>query len=336
MPLLPVPTTSQSPTYVPGYVMVQTPYGIVPVPTNTGSPGVPPKDQGGNPNTDSGGGNNPPPPPPPPNTDINKPQSYEFASAIGRMINRNLEPYGQGPAYTLPYGNYGPQFPNLGTQIGSAMYTNVQPRQYTPNWMIDRLPQRLGYQTNGQLDPNSPYITGRKMGNYGQLFQKFGASPQGPFGITPGGDGQQGPFGGGAYQNLTSPFNPYPLNGYDPTTSLNVKSAPNPYLANQQGGTAYGGLGGLLQQRNLAAAAAPPPPGPNVTTKSVQAPGGAGSPGGGYDIQPGSVPGPGGVYIDPTDPNGVINLPQSTGQSSLQSIMSYLQSNPQLRGLLGF
>jgi hypothetical protein len=213
------------------------------------------------------------------------------------------------------------------------MYTNVQPRQYTPNWMIDRLPQRLGYQTNGQLDPNSPYITGRKMGNYGQLFQKFGAAPQGPFGITPGGDGQQGPFGGGAYQNLTQPFNPYPLNGYDPTTSLNVHSAPNPYLANQQGGTAYGGLGGLLQQRNLAAAAAPPPPPPN---KSLGVGGAPAPSGGGLDIQPGSVPGPGGVYIDPTDPNGVINLPQSAGQSSLQSIMSYLQSNPQLRGLLGF
>jgi hypothetical protein len=336
MPLLPVPTSSQSPTYVPGYVMVQTPYGIVPVPTSsTTSPGVTTKSEGDTtpsdnaPGNTGGGGGTTTTTTPPGNTD-----SYGFTSAIGRMINRNLEPYGQGPAYTLPYGNYGPQFPNLGTQIGSAMYTNVQPRQYTPNWMIDRLPQRLGYQTNGQLDPNSPYITGRKMGNYGQLFQKFGAAPQGPFGITPGGDGQQGPFGGGAYQNLTQPFNPYPLNGYDPTTSLNVHSAPNPYLANQQGGTAYGGLGGLLQQRNLAAAAAPPPPGPPVTTKSV---GGAPAPsGGGLDIQPGSVPGPGGVYIDPTDPNGVINLPQSAGQSSLQSIMSYLQSNPQLRGLLGF
>jgi hypothetical protein len=269
------------------------------------------------------------------------PQTYVFSSAIGNMINRNQGAY-QDPFYGMPYGLYGAQFPNLGTQIGAAMYSNVQPRQYTPNWTVDRMPPRLGMRDTGEADPFSPYITGRQMGNYGQLFSKFGAAPQGPFGITPTGGSQQGPFGGGAYQNLTQPFNPYPLYApYDPSKSLNVRTGYNPFLRNQAGTPSVGLTGaggsvytGLQPPPGSVAPSSAPPPG--VTTKSAG--GGAAPPpsGGGLDIQPGSVPGPGGVYIDPTDPNGVINLPQSAGQSSLQSIMSYLQSNPQLRGLLGF
>jgi hypothetical protein len=240
------------------------------------------------------------------------PQSYQFTNRIGAMLN---QPW-KDNAYTLPYGNYGPQFPNLGTHVGSAMYTNIQPRQMTPNWMIDRLPPRLGYQANGQPDPNSPYLTGRKMGNYGALFERFGAAPTNPQQQVPGQPnpyfGGAVPFGGGNYQNTTSPFNPYPLNGYDPSRSLNVQAGPNPFLQNQQGGMAWGAPGGGLSKQ---LAAAPPPPGPTNNPLGV----GGGTPpppaGGG---PPPSGGGGGPQYIDLPEGGGVINLTGGAGPPTWQ------------------
>jgi hypothetical protein len=302
MPLL--STTSQSPTYVPGYVMVQTPYGIVPVPSSSQQP-VPSKDES------SGQENTAPPPPPNTNTGTNtntntntgvNTDSLEFTNAIGRMINRNQAGY-DDPFYSMQYGGYGAQFPNLGTQIGAALYSNIQPRQYTPAWTVDRMPPRLGMQASGQPDPTSPYLTGaRRMGNYGQWFSKFDQ-------------------GGG----LNQPFNPFPLYApYDPSKSLNVRAGFNPFLRNQQGTPSVGmtGAGGSYGPGlQPPPGSSPPPAAPaGIPSKGLEV-GGMQPPMGGP--QPGTTPGPGGYETQPGS-DGVVHL------------LNYISQNPQLRGLLGF
>lgn len=251
-------------------------------------------------------------PPPPPNTDTGgggagsppgvNTDTYEFTNKLSEMLNRSY----QDPFYSMQYGGYGAQFPNLGAQIGAALYSNIQPRQYTPAWTVDRMPPRLGMQANGQPDPTSPYITGaRRMGNYGQWFSKF----------------DQG-------AGLNQPFNPFPLYApYDPSKSLNVRAGFNPFLRNQAGTPSVGmtGAGGSYGPGLQPPPGSQPPPAgtPNKSLGTGAPPVTvAGNPSG-LDIQPGTAPGPGGYITEPGS-DGVVHL------------LNYISQNPQLRGLLGF
>ena len=178
---------------------------VPPKDTGPGGPGGPPdvddNTNGGNTGGTGGTGTTP----------------YVQATDITRATTNNILRPWQDPQFLQSYGNYGPQFPNQSTQIGAAMYSNIQPQAYTPPWAVQNLPSRLS---------GPGYLNGGSVGNYGAMFgNRWGNGPR-------------------------EIGNPYPGNGYS-LQNMNVPPAElvdgpnyNPFLRNQNGNWPYGAPGG--------------------------------------------------------------------------------------------
>lgn len=183
------------------------------------------------------------------------PEQFDFQNAIGNALNR---PW-QDPQFLQSYGNYGPQFPNQSTQIGAAMYSNIQPQQYTAPWAIQNLPGRL---------QGPGYLNGGSVGNYGGLFgNRWGNGPR-------------------------AIGNPYPINGYGlqnmtvlpPWLADSGTMNYNPFLRNQNGNSPWGLPGGagnpfqqqqpqqMPQQQPQQAPQAPPQQAPQMAPQQPQPP----------------------------------------------------------------
>lgn len=144
-------------------------------------------------------GQDPPPDTPtdPTNPGTNSPP-YVQPTDITAATTRNILTQWQPQRYTQTYGGRPAQFPDLNTQIGAAMYSNITPQPKVPSWAVQTLPSRQQWRNY--------------MSDYGPAYARFGVQdrtnpyPLNNYGLT----------------NLQTPFTSFP-------------QYLNPFISNQGG-----------------------------------------------------------------------------------------------------